>query len=326
MKFRLAYKYSVFLTYIKQLTMSSEKFLIPDLTQEEQDIFHNAFAKDLENLKTNAAISYSFSDIFVTICKMPSLSILKDKEAQNILELSDLHSKRKAVLTYADERGSRALVVFYLLLHIKDETAYKKLPSCQENDKKMALLSKLRDKYLTSLEKKVAEISQTFTKPHSQGVTKPVASVAARPHITRNHGDTDISVDENDKWDQKYKDNEDDQPPPYDTVMANEAKHSKPYRGRGGIKRGDVLFHFITLCFALGTVLVVEHNLSDWTVSAGIGLISFAFLEAIGFYFNFVNRVRTVARAILQFILRWAEKFPLGFLRKDTKTQMIFHN
>ncbi|XP_040215212.1 transmembrane protein 40 isoform X5 [Rana temporaria] len=277
MKFRLAYKYSVFLTYIKQLTMSSEKFLIPDLTQEEQDIFHNAFAKDLENLKTNAAISYSFSDIFVTICKMPSLSILKDKEAQNILELSDLHSKRKAVLTYADERGSRALVVFYLLLHIKDETAYKKLPSCQENDKKMALLSKLRDKYLTSLEKKVAEISQTFTKPHSQ-------------------------------------------------VMANEAKHSKPYRGRGGIKRGDVLFHFITLCFALGTVLVVEHNLSDWTVSAGIGLISFAFLEAIGFYFNFVNRVRTVARAILQFILRWAEKFPLGFLRKDTKTQMIFHN
>lgn len=33
----------------------------------------------------------------------------------------------------------------------------------------MALISKLRDKYLTSLEKKVAEISKRFTKPHSQG-------------------------------------------------------------------------------------------------------------------------------------------------------------
>lgn len=306
----------VFLLLLQQLTMSSKKFSVPDLTQEEQDIFHNAFTKDLENLKTNAAISSSFIDIFVTICKMPSLSILKDKEAQNILELSDLHRKREDVLTCADEKGSRALVVFYLLLHINDETAYGKLPSSQENDKKMALISKLREKFLTSLEKKVAEISQTFTKLRSQGISKPIPPLAARPHISRNNEDTDISADakENDRWKQTYRDNkdEDDQPPPYDTVITTEAQHLKTNGGQWRISKNDVFFHFITLCFALGTVLVVEHNLSDWTVSAGIGLISFAFLEAIMFYFGFVNRVRSVARAILQFTLRWAKKFPLA--------------
>ncbi|XP_072277053.1 transmembrane protein 40 isoform X3 [Pyxicephalus adspersus] len=148
-----------------------------------------------------------------------------------------------------------------------------------------------------------------------QGGAKPVASVAAiKPRLPSNNEETDIPREakaEKDKWDDKYKDDEDDKPPAYETVKT-EKHHAKPYAGRWAIKKDDVFFHFITVCFALGIVLVAEHNYSDWTVSAGAGLISFAVLEAIGIYFNFVNRVRSIARAIIRVVMSWADKFPLS--------------
>ncbi|XP_075039318.1 transmembrane protein 40 isoform X2 [Mixophyes fleayi] len=284
--------------------MSSEKFSIPDLTQEEQDIFQKAFATDLEDLKTNAAVSPSFCNLFLTISKSSALSLYTDKEAQTIAQLTDQSRKQASVLKSVDDKGPEAIVAFYLLLHMNDEAAYAELPSCKGNDEKMGVISKLRDKTLHTLQDKMAEMSGiNKALLHSHGVAKPLPSVATvRPLIISKKEEAEEDSDnpsagERSSWEEKDV-TEDEKLVAFEDGKIDKHR-AKPQRRGWGIQKDDEFFHFIIACFALGAVLVSEYHYSDWTVSLGIGLIAFATLETIGIYFGLINRIRTVIEQFL---------------------------
>ncbi|KAJ6668402.1 hypothetical protein lerEdw1_015779 [Lerista edwardsae] len=61
----------------------------------------------------------------------------------------------------------------------------------------------------------------------------------------------------------------------------------------------DEFFHFVVFCFAFGTLLVSFYKYNNWTVSLGIGLMTFAALETTGIYFNLVHRIRHVLESLL---------------------------
>ncbi|XP_044158238.1 uncharacterized protein LOC122944084 isoform X1 [Bufo gargarizans] len=251
------------------MTMSSEKLSLPNHTQEEQDIFQKAFTKDFENLKTNPVINPSFCNFYVTTCNMSSLSLYTDKEAQNIIQLSDPPGKQLALLKSVDDKGPQAVAIFYLLLQMNDERAYGELPSCKEN-----------------------------------GFAKPAAQVAPMRPLIQKKEEKNASPNTNEKKDLEEKDiNEDTSAS--EKVGKFDKNQGKSQRRSWGIKKDDEFFHFIIVCFALGAVLVCEYYYSDWTVSAGFGLLSFATLETIGIYFGLVYRIRTVVEQFLPLVGRF---------------------
>nr|XP_028574857.1 transmembrane protein 40 [Podarcis muralis] len=66
-----------------------------------------------------------------------------------------------------------------------------------------------------------------------------------------------------------------------------------------GIRKDDEFFHFVILCFAIGTLLVCYYRYKDWTVSLGIGLMTFAGLETTGIYFGLVHRIRSILESFI---------------------------
>ncbi|MGH0161855.1 UNVERIFIED_CONTAM: hypothetical protein FKN15_041992 [Acipenser sinensis] len=75
----------------------------------------------------------------------------------------------------------------------------------------------------------------------------------------------------------------------------------------------DMFFHFLILCFALGSALVM-HN--DIFVAAGVGLLSFSLIEIIGLYFNLVGRIRIVFEYFLPLFERLRMPVP-ALAKKD---------
>ncbi|XP_063794897.1 transmembrane protein 40 [Pseudophryne corroboree] len=288
--------------------MSSEIILLPNLNQEQKEFFQKALVRDLDDLKTNAAISPSFCDLFVSLSKAPSVSLFTDKEAQAIVQLTDPSRKQAAVLKSIDDKGPQAIVIFYLLLHMNNEVAYAELPSCKENDEKMELISTLRDRFLHQLQNKIAGIMSTSKVP-SHDVAKPTATVATvKPLRKASKKEEDISIDASAIEKNRWKDKEDEKLTTLEKAGNLEKHRVKPQRRSWGIKKDDEFFHFIIVCFALGAVLVSEYYYADWTVSAGIGLITFATLEATGIYFNLIDRIRNVVQGLLPLL----GKSPLG--------------
>lgn len=74
----------------------------------------------------------------------------------------------------------------------------------------------------------------------------------------------------------------------------------------------DEFFHFVILCFAIGALLVCYYYHKDWTISLGIGLITFASLETTGIYFGLVYRIRSVLDSFVPLI----DKFRPRGMRK----------
>ncbi|KAI4563545.1 hypothetical protein MJG53_016119 [Ovis ammon polii x Ovis aries] len=73
----------------------------------------------------------------------------------------------------------------------------------------------------------------------------------------------------------------------------------------------DEFFHFILLCFAIGALLVCYHYYTDWFMSLGVGLLTFASLETVGIYFGLVYRIHSVLHGFIPFF----QKFRLiGFI------------
>ncbi|XP_071982876.1 transmembrane protein 40 isoform X2 [Engystomops pustulosus] len=260
--------------------MNSEKISLPTHSQEEQDIFQKAFIKDFEDLKTNPAISPSFCDHYVTICKMSSLSLYTAKEAQTIVQPRDPSEMRLALLKSVDDKGPQAVAIFYLLLHMSDEKAYGKLPSCKDNDEKKILISKMRDKSLDVLHNKASEMMSTC---------KILLSTD-----TNNQEESNINED---------------------TSAPQKGKH-QIQRRPWGIQKDDEFFHFVIVCFSLGAILICEYYYSDWTVSAGIGLIAFASLETIGIYFGMVYRIKTTLEQLSPLLGNILSNF-FGFKKKQ---------
>ncbi|XP_039333038.1 transmembrane protein 40 isoform X4 [Saimiri boliviensis] len=83
---------------------------------------------------------------------------------------------------------------------------------------------------------------------------------------------------------------------------------------RLNIKKDDEFFHFVLLCFAIGALLVCYHFYTDWFMSLGVGLLTFASLETVGIYFGLVYRIHSV----LQGFIPLFQKFRLtGFRKTD---------
>ncbi|XP_056384245.1 transmembrane protein 40 isoform X2 [Hyla sarda] len=248
---------------------------------------------------------------------MSSLSLYTEKEAETIVQLSNPPDKQLALLESIDEKGPQAVAIFYLLLNMNDEKAYGELPSCKENDEKMALISNMKDRTLHLLQHKVSEMLHTSTPVLFQGPPRPAASVGTvRPFITTKNEEEDALLHTNEKNHLEEKNvNEDEDISASDRgkLDRQQGKFHGTHRRGWGIKKDDEFFHFIIVCFALGAVLVCEYYYSDWTVSAGIGLIAFATLETIGIYFGLVYRIRTVVEQFMPLLSR----VTLGFKKKE---------
>ncbi|XP_025778292.1 transmembrane protein 40 isoform X5 [Puma concolor] len=83
---------------------------------------------------------------------------------------------------------------------------------------------------------------------------------------------------------------------------------------RLNIKKDDEFFHFVLLCFAIGTLLVCYHYYADWFMSLGVGLLTFASLETVGIYFGLVYRIHSVLHGFIPLL----QKLRLmGFRKTD---------
>ncbi|KAG8550900.1 hypothetical protein GDO81_028957 [Engystomops pustulosus] len=242
---------------------------------------------------------------------MSSLSLYTAKEAQTIVQPRDPSEMRLALLKSVDDKGPQAVAIFYLLLHMSDEKAYGKLPSCKDNDEKMILISKMRDKSLDVLHNKASEMMSTCKILLSTGIAKRTPSVAVvRPRLnTKTEEEENSSLDTNDTNNQEESNiNE-------DTSAPQKGKH-QIQRRPWGIQKDDEFFHFVIVCFSLGAILICEYYYSDWTVSAGIGLIAFASLETIGIYFGMVYRIKTTLEQLSPLLGNILSNF-FGFKKKQ---------
>ncbi|XP_073757766.1 transmembrane protein 40 isoform X1 [Callorhinus ursinus] len=83
---------------------------------------------------------------------------------------------------------------------------------------------------------------------------------------------------------------------------------------RLNIKKDDEFFHFVLLCFAIGTLLVCYHYYADWFMSLGVGLLTFASLETVGIYFGLVYRIHSILHG---FIPLFQKLRLMGFRKTD---------
>ncbi|XP_068413227.1 transmembrane protein 40 isoform X3 [Eschrichtius robustus] len=83
---------------------------------------------------------------------------------------------------------------------------------------------------------------------------------------------------------------------------------------RLNIKKDDEFFHFILLCFAIGALLVCYHYYTDWFMSLGVGLLTFASLETVGIYFGLVYRIHSVLHG---FVPLFQKLRLIGFRKTD---------
>ncbi|XP_010219294.1 PREDICTED: transmembrane protein 40 [Tinamus guttatus] len=81
-----------------------------------------------------------------------------------------------------------------------------------------------------------------------------------------------------------------------------------------GIRKDDEFFHFVILCFGIGALLVCYYYYKDWTISLGIGLITFASLETTGIYFGLVYRIRSVLDSFVPLIAKFKPTGNSAFL------------
>ncbi|XP_044307566.1 transmembrane protein 40 [Varanus komodoensis] len=71
-----------------------------------------------------------------------------------------------------------------------------------------------------------------------------------------------------------------------------------------GIRKDDEFFHFVILCFSIGILLVSYYKYNNWTVSLGIGLMTFAALETTGIYFGLVRRIQRILESFIPMLQR----------------------
>ncbi|XP_032067295.1 transmembrane protein 40 isoform X2 [Thamnophis elegans] len=90
---------------------------------------------------------------------------------------------------------------------------------------------------------------------------------------------------------------------PYsETVCDNGVCHSRWWVPR--IRKDDEFFHFVIICFAVGMLLVCYYKYNNWTISTGIGLMTFAVLETTGIYFGLWQRIRSILEAFIPLVQR----------------------
>ncbi|NXH24212.1 TMM40 protein, partial [Myiagra hebetior] len=273
---------------------------IPDLTEEQQDIFLRAFAADAKYLENHEETNQSFWESLVKCLATTDPPILSTEEKNNLLNSCDvLPGGCAACLKAIEKKGVRAMALLYLLLKTSNPFGYRQLPSSKGKDEKLKLLKRLERNFVYPEEEKKSENSSHESmdedtpdsdeedlgrqKTEGQflgGRTKEINSLISQFHVNKRHL--------------------------FFVAYEKESTHPPQWTVRWmGIRKDDEFFHFVILCFAIGALLVCYYYHKDWTISLGIGLITFASLETTGIYFGLVYRIRSVLDSFVPLIDRF---------------------
>ncbi|NXG20510.1 TMM40 protein, partial [Grallaria varia] len=279
--------------------MENLNVLFPELTEEQQDIFQRVFTADADYLENHEKMNQSFWESLVKCLATTDPPVLNTEEKNNLLNSCDvLPGGCAACLKAIEKKGGRAMAVLYLLLKTSNPSAYRQLPSSKGKDEKLKLLKRLeRNLVLPHEEKNEAENSSHESMDEdTQGdysLCLLVLRIVGNPllvflssEITKLYCFSEITRRDDSIADASEK----NAPHPQWTVRWM------------GIRKDDEFFHFVILCFAIGALLVCYYYRQDWTISLGIGLITFASLETTGIYFGLVYRIRSVLDSFVPLI------------------------
>ncbi|XP_010716777.1 transmembrane protein 40 [Meleagris gallopavo] len=279
---------------------------LPDLSEEQQDVFQRAFIADDNYLENHEKMNQSFWESLVKSLATTDPPILATEEKNSLLnKCSVLPGGCAACLKAIETKGVRAMAVLYLLLKSSNPSVYQQLPSSKGKDQKLKLLKRLERNLMLSQEDKKAEnSSQESTDEDTRdsdeddlGRHKTEGQLLrGTPAEVVPYGDSEITRREDSIAD----------------AYGNKNIHPQWTVRWMGIRKDDEFFHFVILCFAIGALLVCYYYYKDWTISLGIGLITFASLETTGIYFGLVYRLRSVLDSFVPLI----EKFRPTGMRK----------
>ncbi|NWI34142.1 TMM40 protein, partial [Sula dactylatra] len=267
--------------------MENLNVLFPDLTEEQQDIFQRVFTADANYLENHEKMNQSFWESLLKCLATTDPPILNNEEKNNLLNSCNvLPGGCTACLKAIERKGVRAMAVLYLLLKATDPSGYRQLPSSKGKDEKLKLLKRLeRNLMLSQGEKKAENSPHESMDEDTQGkedlfylsLIHNLKSLISEFHGNKRHL----------------------------FFLAYENENTYPHQWTVrwmGIRKDDEFFHFVILCFAIGALLICYYYYKDWTISLGIGLITFASLETTGIYFGLVYRIRSVLDSFVPLI------------------------
>uniref|UniRef100_A0A493THX7 Transmembrane protein 40 n=1 Tax=Anas platyrhynchos platyrhynchos TaxID=8840 RepID=A0A493THX7_ANAPP len=266
----------------------------PELTEEQQDVFQGAFTADDDYLENHEKMNQSFWESLVKCLATTDPPILNTEEKNNLLKrCSVLPGGCAACLKAIQTKGVRAMVVFYLLLKSTNLSVYQQLPSSKRNDEKLKLLKRLERNLMLSQGDKKADDSS-----HESVDEDPQDSDGE--DLGRQKTEGQLLGEITRREDSIADEHENENTHPHWTVRWM------------GIRKDDEFFHFVILCFGIGALLICYYYYKDWTISLGIGLITFASLETTGIYFGLVYRIRSILHSFIPLL----ERFRLTGMRK----------
>ncbi|NXG36634.1 TMM40 protein, partial [Dromaius novaehollandiae] len=270
---------------------------LPDLTEDLQDIFQGAFAADASYLENHEKMDQSFWEALVKCLATADPAILNTEEENNLLNrCTVLPGGCAACLKVIGKKGARAMALLYLLLKTTDPSEYRQLPSSKGKDEKLKFLKRLERNFMLSQgEKKAESSSQESMDEDPQGKENLFYfSLTNKLVLLTFCGNKRHSF-----------------------FLAYESDSTHLPRRMAqwmGIRKDDEFFHFVILCFAIGALLVCYYYYKDWTISLGIGLITFASLETTGIYFGLVYRIRSVLDSFVPLIAKFRPTGNSAFL------------
>ncbi|XP_037238333.1 transmembrane protein 40 isoform X2 [Falco rusticolus] len=277
--------------------MEKVHILFPDLTEEQQDIFQRGFTADAHYLENHEKMNQSFWESLVKCLAATNPPILNTEEKNNLLNsCSGWPGGCSACLKAIEQKGARAMVALYLLLKTASPSGYKQLPSSKGKDEKLKVLKRLERNVMLSQGGKKAENSshESTDEDTKDSDGEDLARQKTEGQLL---GGIPAEV-------VPYRDSE---------VTRREDSIADAYKNRNshlpqwtvrwmGIRKDDEFFHFVILCFAIGALLICYYYYKDWTISLGIGLITFASLETTGIYFGLVYRIRSILDSFVPLI------------------------
>ncbi|XP_010022331.1 PREDICTED: transmembrane protein 40, partial [Nestor notabilis] len=146
--------------YKPGIAMENFNVLLPDLTEEQQDIFQRAFTADASYLKNHEKTNESFWESLVKCLATIDPPVLSTEEKNNLLNGCNVPPAGcAACLRAIEEEGVRAMAVLYLLLKTRNPSGYRQLPSSKGKDEKLKLLKRLERNLVHSQGDKKAENS-----------------------------------------------------------------------------------------------------------------------------------------------------------------------
>ncbi|NXD79926.1 TMM40 protein, partial [Halcyon senegalensis] len=271
------------------------------------DIFQRAFTADANYLGNHEKMNQSFWESLVKCLATNDPPILNTEEKNNLLNSCRvLPGGCAACLKAIEKEGVRAMAVLYLLLKRTNPSGYMQLPSSKGKDEKLKLLKRLeRNRVLSQGEKKDENSSHESMDEDTQG-KEVLFYFSLHKRFTQDICSNSVAILQNSEKCKKLcrrGNTENDQ---RFFFVGNENSHLHQWTLRWmGIRKDDEFFHFVILCFAIGALLICYYYYKDWTISLGIGLVTFASLETTGIYFGLVYRLRSVLDSFIPLIARF---------------------